>query len=415
MRVAIIGAGIIGVSTAYYLKPAHDVTIYESLDAAGLETSFANGGLVTPALSHPWNKPGVFWSVLKMLNKPDTPILFRLSALPALGGWAFRFLRHSSAKRYHKNVIKNVHLGKYSNQLLSEVMRAHHFKCDYQQSGSLVVFRQKEAILGAIELAKITDKLGIPYIHLHGDETMEKEPALLPVQNKIKESLYFPDDAMGDAHQFTQEMAKYLKNIGVEFAYNTDVELVKNQKRVAIKIDEQILEYDCIVLAAGVFSTRLAKTVGIQVPVRPCKGYSITIPAPIGVQFPEIPVLDDLLHAVATPLGNRLRVAGTAEFAGFNKALTENRIENLLRIVHQLYPDIYHKMDQHQIRRWTGLRPMSADGVPIISATKFENLFINTGHGPAGWTMGLGSGKLLADMINHRNTALDMRDYALFR
>lgn len=416
MKIAIIGAGVLGISTAYFLKEAgHEVTIIERHSQAGLETSFANAGLLTPSLSDPWNSPGIFWKLLTHIGRNDTPILIRLNALASLGTWGLQFLKYASQEHYYQNIKRNAALGNLTNNLITQLIEKCGIQCDYKPSGTLMIFRDQKSLDHAKSLADYMTQLAIPYAALSQLATLEKEPALATIKNDIVGGFFYPSDAMGDAHQFTQALANYLERQGVKFRYETKALLVKNNKKVDLVFNGAKYDVDGIILAGGVNSLEVAKSIGIKLPIRPCKGYSITFSGENWTVAPKIPVIDHTLHAVVTPYNKRIRVAGTAEFAGFNKKISEDRIQNLFHVLQKIYPKGYEQTIPSEVSRWTGLRPTCVDGAPILGPTKYENLFLNTGHGHLGWTMGLGSGKLLSDFLSGTPSPISIDEYSLAR
>ncbi len=416
MKFAIIGAGVIGISTAYFLKEAgHEVTIIERHSQSGLETSFANAGLLTPSLSDPWNSPGIIWKLLSHIGKSDTPILIRLNALASLGGWGLQFLKYAKEEHYHQNIKRNAALGNLTNELITQVIEKCAIQCDYKSTGTLMIFRNQNSMNNAKRLADFMSGLSIPYEALSQQATLEKETALTAIKKDIVGGFFCPADAMGDAHQFTKQLANYLEGQGVKFRYDTKALLVKNNKKVDLVFNGAKCDVDGIVLAGGVYSLDVAKSIGIKLPLRPCKGYSITFSGENWSAAPKIPVIDHALHAVVTPFNKRIRVAGTAEFAGFSKKITEERIQNLFHVLQKMYPNGFEQTIPSEVSRWAGLRPTCVDGAPILGPTKYENLFLNTGHGHLGWTMGLGSAKLLSDYLSGTSANFSIDEYLLSR
>lgn len=415
MKITIIGAGVIGISTAFFLsQQGHEITVIESASGAGLETSFANGGLLTPSLSDPWNSPGIFWKVLKYLGRSDTPFVIRANALASLGKWGIDFLRYSSQAHFQQSIKRNAALGIYNNQLMEDVVQ-HIQNFDYNNAGTMMIFRDKPSFEQAKEFSESLNQLDIPFESLEQMAAIDKEPALISIKENIQGGIFYPKDASGNAHLFTKNLAEYLKQKGVKFLYQSKAKLNKNKNAVFLTVNDEKFESDCIILAAGIYSVGLAKEIGISLPLRPCKGYSLTVSTENWDMAPKMPVLDHALHAVITPLGKNIRVAGTAEFAGMNKNLTQERVQNLHHILQKVYPKGYQQMKPQDVTPWTGLRPTCVDGVPLIGPTKFKNLFLNTGHGHLGWTLSLGSGKLLSDYICGTPSPISIAEYQLTR
>ncbi len=419
MRIIVIGAGLLGLTTAWFLRRhGCDVLVIDREPGPGRETSFANGGMLHASQANPWNEPGVFRHALKMLGKEDAALLFRLRALPGMLGWGLRFIHHSQPARYLRNFEKNAHLARYSLSMMQELRAVVGTGYDYAARGTLKLFRDRAGVEAAARLCRQLADWGIVFEVVDGAGAVRLEPALAPIGERLSGGLYFPNDESGDAQRFCELLAAASAAQGVRFEYDSTV------KRI-LRSDDRVLglstvagayhEADAFVLAAGSYSAPLARQLGLAVPVQPAKGYSITVSCGAWSAPPALPVIDDSLHAAVCPLGGRLRVAGTAEFAGYDLRLTPSRIANLFSLLKQLYPAVESYLDPAQAQAWTGLRPMSADGVGIMGATPLRNLFLNTGHGPLGWTMAAGAGKLVADEIAGAPTALDLAPYRLAR
>ncbi len=418
MKIIVIGAGVIGTSTAYYLaRDGHQVTVLERAHEAGAETSFANGGLLTPSLSDPWNAPGVATKLLKFLGREDSPLLLRLKALPSLAFWGLKFLANSSPDRFRRNMAANSALSFYTLDVLDRLLADESLDFDYQTTGTLKVTRNSDALANTILLAEATQSLGVSFEVLDADGVVAAEPALAPIADKLAGGVRFPQDRFGDAAKFSRGLARAAEARGAVFKYGVSVEgFTRRGKAVSgVETSTGRHEADAVVLAAGSYSPKLARKLGFSVPVRPAKGYSCTISTAGWNGAPRIPILDDDLHAVATPLGDRLRLAGTAEFTGYDRSLTQGRIDNLLNFFRTTFPALADNLEGAELNEWAGLRPMCADGVALIGRSPIENLFLNTGHGHLGWTQSVGSGRLLADLIAGKAPGIDPAPYRLDR
>jgi D-amino-acid dehydrogenase len=418
MHVVVIGSGLLGVSTAYWLRElGAAVTVIDRAPGPGRETSYANGALLTPSMADPWNAPGVLWKLLGWVGREDSPMLLRPTALPGLARWGLRFLRESSEARFRANTLANVHLSQYSLEALQAVRDVDGMSFDHGEVGTLKLVRSAHSFEEARAMADWLREYGVTSRALDRQQTVELEPALQPIASELVGSMYFPADEHGDAYRYCEGLAAIAARRGVTFRYGTTVTALEasGERIASVQTQAGSVAADSVVVAAGSYSPRLIAPTGIRVPVAPVKGYSISVRLPEGLTGPRIPILDEELHAVAVPLGRTLRIAGPADFAGHDLTLPAARVENLTRLLTRTYPEIAARVRREDIEPWTGLRPMSADGVPIVSRTPIGNLYLNTGHGHLGWTMAAGSGRALADMIMGRAPAIDMAPYALER
>lgn len=416
MKALIIGSGLIGITSAYFLsRRGWEVTVLDRQDGPGLETSFANGSLLTPSMPEPWNAPGSWRVLLKSIGRSDSPLKLHLKALPHLAGWGTGFLRNSSAERYQRNTVKSLKLALHSLEVLGNLRRDIGIEYGCARRGSLRVIRDPAALERALAWAETLHAEGLTYRRLTSDEMVAMEPALAPIAGQLAGGIHYPVDEIGNAYKFCVGLADQARRDGVEFRFRTPVTgiEVRQGNVTAVRSGENRFTADSYIVAAGSYSPILLKGVGINVPVRPAKGYSITFERPrLDPPF-TLPVCDDDFHAVVVPLENVIRVAGTAEFTGYDLSLPEARIQNLVTLVKQVLPAA--GLDRAQAKPWTGLRPMSVDGVPIIGPTPIGNLWINTGHGHLGWTMAAGSGQLLSDLMTGGSPTVNPGGYALAR
>ncbi len=415
MRAVVIGAGLLGITSALFLRRAGlDVVVVDRADGPGCVTSFANGGLLTPSMADPWNAPGILGKMLRWIGHEDAPVLLRPRALGSLGMWGIEFLRHSAPERFRRNLLRNVRLANYTLNVMADLRGEYDLHYDGASSGSLKLLRDRESLQQAVAMAEAIEPLGVAFESLDRAQTVAREPALSPIAERIAGSVYFPSDEVGDAHKFCCEIARVLQQQGARFLFGEEVRGIRIERGRVMEVltDKNMLVADIYVMAAGSNSARLLRPCGLRLPVRPAKGYSITVPLGDWSPPPVIPVVDDALHAVVVPLGDRIRVAGTAELAGFDREIRPERIENLRGLLQQTYPEFAAKLDPAQIQPWTGLRPMSSDGVPLIGPTRLDNLYLNTGHGHLGWTLAAGSARALADLITHAAPEVNMADYS---
>lgn len=418
MRIAIIGAGLIGVSTAYFLgRAGHSVVVLERREGPGLETSFANGGMITPSQADPWNAPGIAGKLLRWIGREDAPVLVRARSVPPLLGWGLAFLRNSSHERFKINFANNARLARYSLEVLRQLRRDTDLRYDSAAVGTMKFYRDPRSLRESAWLTRELEGAGIRFESLDATGVIAREPALEPIAGDIAGGMYFPDDESGDAHKYCAGLAQLAANGEVEFRYGTPVQSIDcvSGRVAALTTPAGAVRADRFVLAAGSYSTALARTAGFSIPVQPVKGYSLTLDIGGWDPVPRTPLVDDDLHVAATPLAGRLRVAGTAEFAGFDLELRKERLRPMLGFVSRLFPRQAARINESRVQAWAGLRPYACDGVPVLGPSPLANLFLNTGHGHLGWSMAAGSGKLVADLICDRRPDLDAAPYRLDR
>lgn len=419
MNVVIVGAGLVGVTSAYALhKAGAKVIVVERRAGPSLETSYGNAALQHPSLVDPWNSPGVAWDLLKWIGRDDAPMLLHLAQVPKLASWGLRFLANSAPARFHANTLKNLRLALLARREMASIREETRIAYHCRKTGTLAVARSDASLTAAKAHAAFIAPHGIQFRTLSADETIAIEPQLAPIAGAIKGGVFYPEDERGDPHGFSVELTNWLTARGVTFLFETEVTALRADKTRVRAVDTQAgeIEADAFVLAAASLSPALAAPLKVRIPVKPVKGYSATIEARGNPHLPKVPVSDSGLHAAVVPIGDdRLRVAGTAEFAGFDASVRKPRVDNLLRLLKRIYPKFVESVDTSDFEAWTGFRPVSPDGVPIVGATRIANLFVNTGHGHIGWTTAAGSARLLADVMMERAPALAAGEYALKR
>lgn len=419
MKIIVIGSGLLGLSSAYYLSEhGHEVTVVDRQQGPALETSFANAGVIHSSQAGPWNTPGIALQVLKWMGKEDSPFLLRPSAIPSLISWGLSFISHSRSSKYQANLKKNAALAKYNTQCMQEFVEQHTFEYCAKNLGLMKVLQKEQDLENELASLSLFKGLGIECEFLNQAEIFSKEPALIKNGEKLIGGIFYPGDQTGDAYEFCVQLAKLLQKNNVQFEYGLTVEklLTSNKKITAVKTDKGEFSADAFVLAAGSYSPLLTNKLGLKIPIRPVKGYSITLDMADWETRPEMPIVDDEAHVALTPLGNLLRAAGTAELNGYNNEINQQRIQLVLDQVINRYPDAKHNIDYEKINSWCGFRPVTVDGVPVLGdAPMYNNLYLNTGHGHLGWSLAMGSGKLVADKISGHNPAIDIRSYALNR
>ena len=415
MQILILGSGVIGVTSAWYLTRAgHEVTLVDRQPRAGMETSFANGGQISWGAGGPWAAPDMPRKALGWLFKRHSPLVLRPSLDPAMWTWLFQMLRNCTNARYLANKERQLRLSRYSHACLIALRNEIGLHYDQGTHGLLVVYRKTSDFDTARREAPLLDRLGIAYRFLDRAACVAHEPALKEAQDKLVGGMLFPGDESGDCQRFTEELAARVQLQGVKFLASTTVtRLVAEHGRIErVVTDRGDLTADAYVLASGSDSPLLLKPLGIRLPVYPVKGYSITVPIVNDAAAPQGTLADETYKVVITRLGNRLRAAGTAELAGYDLTLRPARLATLKHVVRDLFP---HAGDMANAEAWAGLRPMTPDNPPVIGATPYNNLFLNTGHGTLGWTMACGSGRVLADILSGRKPEIDLDGLTLAR
>lgn len=417
-KTVIVGGGIIGLTTALELaERGADVVVVEAKDRVGEGASFANGGLLTPSMPEPWNGPGVARHLLASLFDPGAAMKLRLSAVPGLAGWGARFLWNSNEAAFRRATNANFQLCHYSRTETERLIERHGLECEQAFDGTLKVFTDKAALQGSARVADSLKSRGLAADVLSGDEVVAREPLLAPVRDRIEGGILYPGDGSADCFQFTQGVARRLAELGgdiVTSARVTGLKLAGNRVE-GVETDIGTVRARRVVLTAGVATPRLLGPLGIRLPIAPAKGYSLTFSTGGNLPLPARPIIDDALHVGITPLGDRLRLVGTAEFAGHDTRLTQSRFDNLEKVFRLLLPELSERIDLASGERWCGLRPMSADGMPFIDACAPQGLWVNSGHGHLGWSMAVGSAKHLADLIEGRAPRLGRGAFAIKR
>ncbi|WP_291845618.1 D-amino acid dehydrogenase [Maricaulis sp.] len=401
--VIIIGAGLAGVAAAHALRErGHDVLVLDTHPGAGLETSFANAGALTPSEPEPWNAPGVHWKLLASLADPHSAMKLRLHALPGLIPWGLQFLANSTRKRHEAAALANFALSRYSLGRTQAARDQHKLEFANLANGTMKVCRDARALEPARQASQALADAGLRWEILDRAAMVKREPLLADVADQMAGAVFYPDDESGDAHRFTQALAAIAAGMGVRFEYGSTVDsLIDRAGRIiGIRTATEEIEADQVVIATGHASRRLLAPLGLHIPVRPVKGYSLSLDMSGLNDRPALPVVDDALHAIVTPLGDRLRVAGTAEFAGEDRRLRAERVENLRLLLRRVYPALAERLLTGDEKPWCGFRPMSADGRPVIGETRAKGLWITTGHGHLGWTQAMGSAGLLAALMD---------------
>jgi D-amino-acid dehydrogenase len=415
VKVLILGSGVIGVTSAYYLARAgHEVVVVDRQPKPALETSFANAGEVSPGYSSPWAGPGVPVKAIKWLLMKHGPLVIRPKLDPVMWVWLLKMLRNCTSERYAVNKSRMIPIAEYSRDCLRALRGETGIHYDQRAQGTLQLFRRQSQLDHTGDDIAVLKQYGVPYEVLDREGCIAAEPALAAVKEKIAGGLRLPQDETGDCHMFTQALAVEAEKLGVRFAFNVGIDgLIADASRVTgVATSSGMLQADAYVVALGSWSSRLVRPLGISLPVYPVKGYSITVPITDPDGAPVSTVMDESYKVAVTRLGNRIRVGGTAEISGYSAKLYAARRATLDHSLTDLFP---RGGDLAKATFWSGLRPMTPDGPPVIGATRYANLHLNTGHGTLGWTMACGSGRVLADLLSGRKPEIDVSELAINR
>ena len=419
MKILVLGAGVIGTSTAWYLAGlGHEVVVVDRREGAGLETSFANGGQISVSHSEPWANPDAPAKLLKWLWREDSPLLFRLRLDPKQWSWGLRFFFECAPWRTRENSAQMVKLSAYSRQALAELRAETGIEYDALQRGILHYFTDRAAFADAAAAAPGLRRYGLDMEVKTPEESVAIEPALAAFAPRIVGATYTRTDESGDAHKFAANLARLAAGRGVTFLYGRAIQGIRmgdgKVKGVVVSPapegrgegPDETLAADAYVVALGSYSPLLTRPIGIDLPIYPAKGYSATVPITARAKAPTVSITDDAAKIVFSRLGERLRIAGTAELSGYSTDLNQVRCEALTRRAREVFPGA---ADYDHAEFWTGLRPSTPSNVPLIGRTRYPNLYLNTGHGTLGWTMAAGSGKALAEIISGMSPGVDFR------
>ncbi len=416
MKVLVLGAGVVGTAAAWYLAEAgHTVEVVERREGAGLETSFANGGQISACHAEPWANPTVLPKLLKWLGREDAPLVFRWGRWdPALWAWGLRFLANCPAGRAAVNTERTLRIALYSRRCLQDLRAATGLDYDQRTRGILHVYRDPAEFGHARTAARLMRAHGLERSEHDPAQCVAIEPALAPIRDQLAGGILTPDDESGDAHKFTRRLAERAAARGVTFRTGTAILGLEREgdRLTGVVTAAGRLTADAYVLALGSYSPLLARPLGLRLPVVPAKGYSVTAPVTVPASAPTVSITDDEHKIVCSRLGDRLRVAGTAEMAGWDPAINERRWRVVLDRARALFPS---GADWSRAEPWAGLRPVTPDSVPLLGPTPIRNLWLDTGHGTLGWTMACGSGKLVADLISGRKPEIALDGLGLDR
>ncbi|OSI16299.1 D-amino acid dehydrogenase [Neisseria dumasiana] len=415
MHVIVLGAGVAGVCTAWYLLDAGcKVTVIDRADGAAMETSFANAGQLSYGYTTPWAAPGIPQKAAKWLFKKHSPLIFKPDGSLFQLQWLRQMLANCNTASYHTNKERMVRISEYSREMFLRLEEQTGIGFEGRHKGTLQIFRSPHEVEAAAKDIEVLEAYGVPYQRLRPEECLQYEPALKGALHKIAGALHLPNDATGDCHLFTRKLAAMCAEKGAEFKFNHTIERIEHSDGLikAVYAGGQRFEADGFVFALGSFSRPALTELGLDLPVYPVKGYSLSIPVTDSDAAPVSTIIDETYKVAITRFDQRIRVGGMAELSGYAIRLNPERRETLELVVKDLYP---HGGDLSRATFWSGLRPMTPDSTPIVGATRFGNLFTNTGHGTLGWTMSLGSAKIAADLVCGKATEVRSDDLGLSR
>ncbi len=415
MHVVVMGAGVIGTTAAWYLlQNGHQVTVIDRQHASAQETSFANGGQISACHATPWANANTPKQIIKWLGREEAPLLVRMRFDPQLFAWGLRFLRNCTDERAKINLEKALRVALYSRECLRTLRDDLGLDYDHSERGILHICRDAREMASVATATEQMQQFGLNRKTVTADECYEIEPTLRQSNAPIVGGSYTPDDESGDARKFTELLTEHCVAKGATFKFNTAIKALKkdNGKIVSVQTDQGEIAADAFLVCLGSYSPLLVKPLGIDLPIYPCKGYSISIDTTGYNGAPQTALIDDSVKMVYSRLGQQLRVAGTAELDGYNLRMSPKRKQLIVDKALELFPN---SGDKSKIAFWSGLRPVTPDSAPILGGTKYGNLFVNTGHGTLGWTMSCGSAKAMADLISNQEPDIPLTGLGIER
>ena len=403
MKVVVMGAGVIGVTTAYYLaKQGAEVVVLDRQTGPGQETSYANAGELSYGMTSPWAAPGIPVKAVKWLFMKRRPLFIWPLISPTMWMWSIQMIRNCNPESYAVNKSRMVRVSNYSRDVMPDLIEETGIEYDGRAQGTLQLFRTQKQLKGSRADQEILAQFDSPFEELDRDGCIAAEPALANVRDKFVGGLRLTADRTGDCRMFTIALAEKAAEMGVQFQYGQSIRSIAVENGKVAGVDTELagrITGDRYVCALGSYAPRLLNPIGLKLPVYPVKGYSVTLPVVDDAKAPQSTLMDETHKVAITRLGDRIRVAGTAEIAGYSNRLGPHATDTVKHVIGDLFPG---GGDLSQAEGWTGLRPMTPDGTPILGGTQYDNLFLNTGHGTLGWTMACGSGRAVADAVLER-------------
>jgi D-amino-acid dehydrogenase len=420
MRVMVLGAGVIGTSAAYYLaKAGHEVVVVDRRSGPALETSFANAGGICPGFAGPWAQPGMPAKVARWLFARHAPFVLRPRLDTQQWRWLTRFLRNCRPERFARNKARMQRIAHYSKACLKELREETGIAFDHGTAGVLQLFRTEEELAGAENSTRVLTEFQVKHRMLDAAGVLAVEPALRAATTTFAGGLHLPDDETGDCHKFTVALAELLRQRVVAFRFDTEVKrlLLDGDRITGIATDDGTLRADAYVVALGSEAPRLLRPLGIDLPIYPVKGYSVTVEVDASVPAPRSCVMDEHYKVMITRLGTRIRAAGVAEIAGYDVSVRRSGVATVLQSLRELFPQvaIARGASAWEANAWAGLRPMTPDGPPYLGSTGIANLFVNVGQGSNGWTQACGCGRIVADIVSGRDPDIDFEGFGIDR
>lgn len=411
MKAIVLGGGVIGTTTAYYLaKAGHEVHLVERQPDVALETSFGNGGVLHTSEAEPWSQPGMPRKVLSWIGKENAPMLLRLRELPSIWRWGLAFVRNCSVERYRRAAATNLRLANHTLSAIRQLRADTGIEYGVAQKGTLKIYTRQESLDKNARESELLRPHGMVFEVVDAARCVEIEPALKPIAHTLVGGIYAPVDEHGDCRIFTQALRHYCETkLGVTFHFNTEVRgFVRSGDRIeGVETSKGRISGDAYVAAMASFTPALVRRLGIRLMIYPAKGVSVTVPADPWPDGPQVPIIDDTRLFGLIRLNDRYRCSGSVEFTGWDATVNPARAKAIVDNVISVFPEFARCYDPPKAKPWAGLRPMAASGSPYLGATPIRNLFLNCGHGHLGWTLSCGSGQIVADIVSGRQPAID--------